>query len=117
MTRYANIENGMKTAILAGGRGTRLSEETNLRPKPMVEIGEHPILWHILKLYAAHGHCELVIACGYKGEVIKSYFRNFFYQHSDLVVDLRPGTLDPVNHGAPPWRVSLVDTGLNTMTG
>jgi len=107
----------MKTVILAGGAGTRLSEETSARPKPMVEIGGKPMLWHIMNLYAAHGHKDFVVACGYKGEVIKEYFHNFYIHNADYVVDLKDGKRDLVRSGAPDWRVAVVDTGASTMTG
>jgi glucose-1-phosphate cytidylyltransferase len=107
----------MKTVILAGGLGTRLSEETALRPKPMVEIGGRPMLWHVMSIYAAHGFREFVVACGYKGEVIKQYFADFFQHHSDWTVDLRSGDRTLVNQTAPDWRVHLRDTGAETLTG
>jgi glucose-1-phosphate cytidylyltransferase len=107
----------MKVVILAGGRGTRLQEETVLRPKPMVEIGGKPILWHIMKMYAAHGFTDFLIACGYKGEMIKEYFGNFFLHESDYVIDLRDGSLEVVNSGKLEWKVGVVDTGQETMTG
>lgn len=107
----------MKTLILAGGHGTRLSEETSVRPKPMVEIGGKPILWHILNIYASSGFSEFVLALGYKGEVIKEYFLNFFALNNDLTLDLGSGRTT-VHHGkVPDWRVHLVDTGLDTQTG
>jgi glucose-1-phosphate cytidylyltransferase len=107
----------MKVVILAGGRGTRLQEETVLRPKPMVEIGGKPILWHIMKMYAAHGFTDFLIACGYKGEMIKEYFGNFFLHESDYVIDLRDGSLEVVNSGKLDWKVGVIDTGQETMTG
>jgi glucose-1-phosphate cytidylyltransferase len=107
----------MKTVILAGGLGTRLAEETVVRPKPMVEIGGRPILWHILNIYAAHGFKDFVIACGYKGEMIKEYFANYRFQTGDVVVDLAAGTVDVRNGRAPDWRVAVVDTGADTQTG
>jgi glucose-1-phosphate cytidylyltransferase len=108
----------MKVAILAGGLGSRLQEETSVRPKPMVEIGGKPILWHILNIYAAHGFDEFVIALGYKGELIKEYFLNFFTLNSDFTVDLATGKTE-VRAGAkrPSWKVTLVDTGPDTQTG
>ncbi|MFZ5816092.1 MAG: glucose-1-phosphate cytidylyltransferase [Bacillota bacterium] len=107
----------MKTVILAGGLGTRLSEETSLRPKPMVEIGGKPILWHIMNIYSAFGYEEFVLALGYKGEIIKDYFRNFYALNNDLTVDLGSGEVQ-VHHGRQPsWRVHLVDTGIHTQTG
>jgi glucose-1-phosphate cytidylyltransferase len=107
----------MKTVILAGGLGTRLSEETALRPKPMVEIGGRPMLWHVMSIYAAHGFREFVVACGYKGEIIKQYFADFFQHHSDWTVDLRSGDRTLVKQTAPDWRVHLRDTGADTLTG
>ena len=107
----------MKVVILAGGRGTRLQEETVVRPKPMVEIGGRPILWHIMKMYASHGFKEFLIACGYKGEMVKEYFGNFFLHESDYVVDLRDGSVEVMNSGDLDWRVGVVDTGQETMTG
>ncbi len=107
----------MKTVILAGGRGTRIAEETSSRPKPMVEIGGKPLLWHIMSIYAAHGHCDFVIACGYKGELIKEYFRTAFLSSSDFTIDLRDGEITMLNPARLDWTVALVDTGLDTMTG
>ena len=107
----------MQTIILAGGRGTRISEETSTRPKPMVEIGGKPILWHIMQLYAAAGFKNFVVACGYKGEWIKEYFRNFIVHNSDYVVDLEDGSLRIVNSNALDWKIAVVDTGLDTQTG
>jgi len=107
----------MKVVILAGGRGTRLQEETVLRPKPMVEIGGKPILWHIMKMYAAHGFTDFLIACGYKGEMIKEYFGNFFLHESDYVIDLQDGSLEVLNSGKLDWKVGVIDTGQETMTG
>jgi glucose-1-phosphate cytidylyltransferase len=107
----------MKTVILAGGLGTRLSEETVLRPKPMVEIGGRPILWHVMSIYAAFGFREFVIACGYKGEMIKEYFAHAFQHHSDWTVDLQSGDRTLVTQRAPDWRVHLRDTGQETLTG
>ncbi len=107
----------MKTVILAGGMGTRLSEETEVRPKPMVEIGGRPILWHIMKIFAAFGHREFVLALGYKGEVIKSYFLNYYNLQNSITVHLGTGRVDV--HDGPPddWTIHLVDTGLRTNTG
>ena len=107
----------MKVVILAGGLGSRLSEETSTRPKPMVEIGGRPILWHIMNIYASHGFRDFIIACGYKSDVIKEYFRNFYYNSTDLVVNLRDGSCSTLRSQSPDWRVTLVDTGLETMTG
>ena len=107
----------MKTVILAGGRGTRLAEETAVIPKPMVEIGGRPMLWHIMKIYAHHGHTDFLIACGYKGEVIKSYFGDFRLRDSDYVIDLGTGDVEFIRPGEVDWKVGLIDTGLDTMTG
>lgn len=107
----------MKVVILAGGLGSRLSEETVMRPKPMVEIGGKPLLWHIMGIYAAHGYRDFVVACGYKAEAIKEYFRNFYFINTDLVVNLRDGSASTLNSQSPDWRVTMVDTGLETQTG
>ncbi len=107
----------MKAVILAGGLGTRLSEETHLKPKPMIEIGGRPILWHILKLYSAHGIDEFVICCGYKGYVIKEYFANYFLHMSDVTFDMSTNAVEVHQRKAEPWRVTLVDTGEATLTG
>ena len=107
----------MKAVILAGGLGTRLSEETALRPKPMVEIGGRPILWHILKMYSAHGISDFVICCGYKGYMIKEYFANYFLHMSDVTFDMQNNEMQVHQRKAEPWRVTLVDTGDNTFTG
>jgi glucose-1-phosphate cytidylyltransferase len=107
----------MKAVILAGGRGTRLSEETSMRPKPMVEIGGWPILWHIMKIYAAHGVTEFVICLGYKGWQIKEYFLNYRLHASDLEIDLATGAVQVLRPSAEPWRITLVDTGEDSMTG
>ena len=107
----------MKAVILAGGFGTRLSEETAVRPKPMVEIGGRPIIWHIMRTYAAHGVHDFIVCCGYRGEVLKEYFLNYSHWESDLTVDLGSGDVTIHRNAKEPWRVTLVDTGLDTMTG
>ena len=107
----------MKAVILAGGLGTRLSEETGLRPKPMVEIGGRPILWHILKIYSQHGINDFVICCGYKGYLIKEYFANYYLHMSDVTFDVRENKMQVHQSVAEPWRVTLVDTGENAGTG
>ncbi|MDH1289697.1 glucose-1-phosphate cytidylyltransferase [Comamonas terrigena] len=107
----------MKAVILAGGLGTRLSEETSTRPKPMVEIGGMPILWHILKMYSLHGVNDFVICCGYKGYVIKEYFANYFLHMSDVTFDMRNNHMEVHHKRAEPWSVTLVDTGEESMTG
>lgn len=107
----------MKAVILAGGLGTRISEESHLRPKPMIEIGGKPILWHIMKIYSAHGINDFVICLGYKGYVIKEYFANYFLHMSDVTFDLRNNQMEVHEEHAEPWRVTLVDTGENSMTG
>jgi glucose-1-phosphate cytidylyltransferase len=107
----------MRTVILAGGKGTRLAEETGLRPKPMVEIGGRPILWHIMSLYARHGHKDFLVACGYKGDMIKEYFHRYHAQDSDFFVDLRTGKTDVIRPAQVDWRVGVIDTGQETMTG
>ncbi len=107
----------MKTVILCGGLGTRLSEETHLKPKPMVEIGGRPILWHVMKVYEKHGNHDFVLALGYKGEVIKDYFLNYHARQSDITVKLKSGNLDFSNPTSEDWNVSLIDTGAKTMTG
>lgn len=107
----------MKAVILAGGRGTRISEESHLRPKPMIEIGPRPILWHIMKIYAQHGVTDFVICLGYRGYMIKEYFANFVLHSSDVTVDLATNTLEFHDSRSEPWRVTLVDTGEETMTG
>jgi len=107
----------MKAIILAGGFGSRLLEETNLRPKPMVEIGGHPILWHIMSIYSHYGINEFIIALGYKAEVIKDYFLNFYAINNDITVDLCSGETTIHDGNQPKWKVHLVDTGLNTQTG
>lgn len=107
----------MQVVILAGGRGTRLAEETGMRPKPMVEIGGRPILWHIMSVYAAHGHTDFLVACGYKGEMIKQYFHQYAVHHSDYIVNLKTGAVEVVNPHPLDWQVGVIDTGLDTMTG
>jgi glucose-1-phosphate cytidylyltransferase len=107
----------MKAVILAGGLGTRLSEETSLKPKPMVEIGGRPILWHILKIYSSHGINDFVICAGYKGYVIKEYFANYFLHMSDVTFDMSKNSMEVHQKNAEPWRVTIVDTGDETMTG
>lgn len=107
----------MKAVILAGGLGTRISEETHLKPKPMIEIGGRPLLWHILKLYSAHGVNDFVICCGYKGYIIKEYFANYFLHMSDVTFDMSNNQMEVHQRKAEPWRVTLVDTGDDTLTG
>jgi glucose-1-phosphate cytidylyltransferase len=107
----------MKAVILAGGLGTRITEETHLKPKPMIEIGGMPLLWHIMKTYSFHGINDFVICCGYKGYVIKEYFANYFLHMSDVTFDMKQNTMDVHKKSAEPWKVTLVDTGLDTMTG
>ena len=107
----------MKAVILAGGYGTRISEESAVRPKPMVEIGERPIIWHIMKIYAAHGVTEFVVAAGYKGYLLKEYFANYFLHMADLTIDLAANEITTHVKGAEPWKVTIVDTGDGTMTG
>src|SRR3712207_3725833 len=107
----------MKAVILAGGFGTRISEESSVRPKPMVEIGGKPILWHIMKIYAAHGINDFVVCCGYKGHVIKDYFASYYLRAADVTFDLARNELETHASSVEPWRVTLVDTGEKTMTG
>lgn len=107
----------MKAVILAGGLGTRISEETHLKPKPMVEIGGKPILWHVMKIYSAHGINDFVICAGYKGYVIKEYFANYFLHMSDVTFDMRDNHMEVHERRSEPWRVTIVDTGDATMTG
>ena len=107
----------MKTVIFAGGLGTRISEETSSRPKPMIEVGGKPLLWHIMKTYSHHGINEFIICCGYKGYVIKEYFANYFLHMSDVTFDMSRNTMEVHQRKAEPWRVTLVDTGDETMTG
>jgi glucose-1-phosphate cytidylyltransferase len=107
----------MKVVILAGGLGTRLAEETSIRPKPMVEIGGKPVLWHLMHIYAENGFTDFVVACGYRGEVIKEYFTNFHFHSADITIDLASGKYELDNERAPNWRIQLVDTGIHTQTG
>ena len=107
----------MKAVILAGGLGTRLSEETSLRPKPMVEIGGRPILWHIMKIYSAHGINDFIICAGYKGYIIKEYFANYFLHMSDVTFDMKNNTMEVHKKRSEPWRVTIIDTGDESMTG
>jgi glucose-1-phosphate cytidylyltransferase len=107
----------MKVVILAGGLGTRLSEETDLKPKPMISIGGYPILWHIMKIYSHFGFCDFIVCCGYKGYVIKEYFANYFLHMADITFDLAGNKLEVHRGFAEPWKVTLVDTGQDTMTG
>lgn len=107
----------MKVVILAGGFGTRISEESHLKPKPMVEIGEKPILWHIMKYYSAYGFHDFIICCGYKQHVIKEWFADYYLHNSDVTFDLASNKMEVHNNYSEPWRVTVVDTGLNTMTG
>jgi glucose-1-phosphate cytidylyltransferase len=107
----------MKAVILAGGLGTRISEETHLKPKPMIEIGGNPIIWHIMKHYSQHGINEFIICCGYKGYVIKEYFANYFLHKSDISIDLSNNSIVIHNQFSEPWKVTMIDTGLKTMTG
>ena len=107
----------MKVVILAGGFGTRLSEETDVKPKPMVEIGGKPILWHIMKIYSSHGFNDFIILLGYKGYVIKEYFFNYFLHQSDVTVDLVKNKMEVHQHECEPWKVTLLETGMNTLTG
>lgn len=107
----------MKAVILAGGLGTRISEETHLKPKPMIEIGGKPILWHIMKLYSAHGVNDFIICCGYKGYIIKEYFANYFLHMSDVTFDMTSNKMEVHQQYAEPWKITLIDTGDNTLTG
>lgn len=107
----------MKAVILAGGLGTRITEETHLKPKPMIEIGGKPILWHIMKLYSAHGVNDFIICCGYRGYVIKEYFANYFLHMSDVTFDMTKNKMEVHHQYAEPWKVTLVDTGEDTLTG
>ena len=107
----------MKTVILAGGYGTRISEETHLKPKPMIEVGGMPILWHIMKSYSSYGINDFIIACGYKGYIIKEYFANYFLHMSDVTFDMKNNSMEVHHKFVEPWTITLVDTGLDTMTG
>lgn len=108
----------MKVVILAGGRGTRISEESIIRPKPMIEIGDYPILWHIMKYYSAFGYNDFLICCGYKGYMLKEYFANYYLHHADVTFDFSEGNSITIhNHVAEPWKVTLVDTGIDAQTG
>ncbi|HHB94446.1 MAG TPA: glucose-1-phosphate cytidylyltransferase [Campylobacterales bacterium] len=107
----------MKVVLLAGGFGTRLSEETDIRPKPMVEIGGKPILWHIMKIYSTYGFNEFVVLLGYKGYYIKEYFSNYFLHQSNITIDLQNNKMEVLNNSSEPWKVTLLDTGLHSMTG
>ena len=107
----------MKVVLLAGGYGTRIAEETEIKPKPMVEIGAKPILWHIMKIYSHYGFNDFVILLGYKGYYIKEYFANYFLHQSDVTIDLQTNSMEVHNNTSEPWKVTLVDTGLDTMTG
>jgi len=107
----------MKAVLLAGGLGTRIAEETDVRPKPMIEIGGYPIIWHIMKIYGAHGITDFIVCLGYKGYVIKEYFRNYFLHLSDVTIDLAADRMEVHTSKAEPWRVTLVDTGVDTMIG
>lgn len=112
-----NNGDSMKVVILAGGFGTRLSEETDIKPKPMVEIGEKPILWHIMKVYSHYGFNDFVICLGYKGYIIKEYFANYFIHESDLTIDIKKNSIEVHDSSAEPWKITLVNTGQETMTG
>ncbi|MGZ4058108.1 MAG: sugar phosphate nucleotidyltransferase, partial [Bacteroidia bacterium] len=107
----------MKTLILAGGFGTRLSEETDLKPKPMIPIGTQPILWHIMKIYSHYGFNDFVVLLGYKGYAIKEYFMNYFLHQSDVSINIEKNEIEILNNKAEPWKVTLIDTGIDTMTG
>ena len=107
----------MKVLLLAGGYGTRISEETDLKPKPMIEIGGKPIIWHIMKIYSHYGYNEFVILLGYKGYYIKEYFANYFLHQSDVTIDIKNNNMEILNNSSEPWKITLLDTGLKTMTG
>jgi glucose-1-phosphate cytidylyltransferase len=113
----ANQASGTQAVILAGGLGTRLGEETSVRPKPMVEVGGMPILWHIMKLYSAHGVNDFIVCLGYKGYMIKEYFANYFLHTADVTIDLKTNSVEVHQNWSEPWRITLVDTGADTMTG
>lgn len=107
----------MKTVILAGGYGTRISEETSIMPKPMVQIGNMPILWHIMKMYSSYGHTDFIICCGYKGHVIKKFFADYFLRKVNVTFDLKNNSMEVLSNSVEPWKVTLIDTGEKTMTG
>ena len=107
----------MKAVILAGGLGTRISEETSSKPKPLIEIGEMPILWHIMKIYSSYGINDFIICCGYKGYMIKEYFANYSLHMSDVTFDMKNNSMEVHHKSVEPWKVTLVDTGLDTLTG
>jgi glucose-1-phosphate cytidylyltransferase len=107
----------MKAIILAGGLGTRLSEETGIKPKPMVEIGGKPILWHIMKIYSSQGFNDFIICLGYKGYLVKEYFANYYLHQSDITFDMSTGEMKVHNNSSEPWKITLLDTGLDSMTG
>src|SRR3989339_2274284 len=107
----------MKVVILAGGRGTRITEESQYKPKPMIEIGEYPVLWHIMKIYSHYGYNDFIILLGYKGYVIKEYFANYFLHNSDVTIDLKNNSLEINQAKVEPWKITLVDTGIDTLTG
>ena len=107
----------MKSVILAGGLGTRISEETHLKPKPMIEIGGKPVIWHIMKMYSYHGINDFIICCGYKGYVIKEYFANYFLHMSDITFNISENKMEVHKKDAEPWNITLIDTGENTLTG
>jgi glucose-1-phosphate cytidylyltransferase len=113
----AILMSAMKVVILAGGHGTRLAEETQLRPKPMVEVGGKPMLWHIMNIYASHGFKDFLVACGYRGEMIKEYFHNILIHSSDYVIDLKEGRVEVLNRTGVDWRIGVIDTGLESQTG
>lgn len=115
-THYIGVEH-LKVLLLAGGFGTRLSEETDVRPKPMVEIGGKPILWHIMKIYSNYGFNEFVVLLGYKGYFIKEYFANYFLHQSDVTIDMSNGQMEVLNNSSEPWKITLLDTGTDSMTG